>query len=112
MSYCKYSIELKEKIIEEYLTTKTSVRKLSAKYDINIWTLRDWIRIAVDKVRANSVKEQSTNLIACDSSIIDVTERIKNTDVENNKILLRINGFDIEIKEKDLPSVLRGIQNA
>ena len=63
-------------------------------------------------MRANSVKGQSTNLIACDSSIIDVTESIKNTDVENDKILLRINGFDIEIKEKDLPSVLRGIQNA
>lgn len=112
MGYCKYSIELKEKIVEEYLTTKTSVRKLSVKYDINIWTIRDWVRIAADKMRADSVKGQSTNLIACDSSIIDVTERIKNTDAENNRISLRINGFDIEIKEKDLPSVLRGIQNA
>jgi transposase-like protein len=43
MSKGKYQVELKIKIVQEYLTGKQSVKSLAKQYGVGVTSIKEWI---------------------------------------------------------------------
>lgn len=94
-----YSNDIKKKIVEEFYKNHLSTKEISKKYNINFWTICTWVY-------------KKNNVLNNNQQMIDVTPDIVNSNYLKEKMILKINSFNIEINSKDITLLLRGIKNA
>lgn len=92
----KYSKEVKEKVINEYIINNVKPRVIVEEYGISRSLLYQWLR----PYRIN------------ESTAIDITDQYYETINEPaNYIEFKLNGYDIKLESKYLNVFLKGLNN-
>jgi len=88
----KHSQALKDRVVNERLQNRTTIKNLSSKYAVGVSTINKWLK--------------ASRHAGCPTDkLIDVTDMVKSP----VKITFSINGYEITCDDHTLPLILEGL---